>query len=1085
MSASDSHQPTPVKHVMFNPVTPDVSPPTTNNSLSQHITPNTHQYSRNTAADTSNITSVDIQEMEQVRQHLQHMMKSMQGFNLDSDDEQRQSDTHDGDGFDNSMSSVDTAAFLQKLLPNSSPLEELKVHFSNKSQVPEGWPSTSHPTNGETRGYPQLSGKVDRGVAAENSLLKEHLERERFRRKHCEQQIQELHGKLLETQQELAVAVSSERKKDVMIEQLDKTLAKVVDGWKKHENEKVNVINTLKQEREMQEKSHKQQQEMLLQFEKELSQAVEALTKEQERASQAEKEKESFIAKQKSEREEILQMLSKEREKVKKAEEEKMEIIREKEQAQQRYLEAQDTIEQLSAKNKDLQRQFADLEEEFSETLREEKKNLDQERKISKDSHALISSLQKEVQRLEMDLDTTTREKESIRMEMSLMEARHEAARAKEETERQAELERQMNERLQELHAHMEKSDKNMREAHRKQIQEISSKHKEELQQQLERFHQDLKKKDAKLKTTSQEYEDRLYKTQEKLAELSNVRQLLENERENLTIRMQNMMQTHCEEALRVLGLTNKSPASSNMQLSELKSSVVSSFAGGKHPSPCVHQQTSAPDTTTNSYASVQKPVSLSTNHVQGYTTSIPQTNQIRGYDATPSISTNHKQGYDIAPSSVTNQMRGHEPRSITYNHTSITAPLTTGYPDHQESYMGRYAGSVADSNVSRGEFAMSDRSSMDFVPLKIVRDDHDDSSVISGLHQSPMPASMAGDTLQHTLLEQDLEETRMTATTPDHGHLGFQDNSLSGKLQEQEHRQAELNHYVSMLLKKSPGQPIDETSEDVPTGLHSIPRSDVQGPQHGVISPIKPATTGYPPQWHSTAGYPTRSYNTSFDSNVSSRDQSQRSGAQSSAIPAFTKSSVPTAFSTARDTSMTQVPTHPHTPPRRDRDPSNMGTDKLPSLTPRQMTQLSQLMGLMGEGTGPGLPSAEQLYGMLRSMQQRPTDDISPSQGTRDSGASKAKRSLDSSFPSKPPKQNSQAPSTNAHPGHVSSTLTKPTEASRARQSVGSTGSQKSGPSAQEARQSAKPPAARPCPSGKTEKSRNPKHSKLSNAWR
>ncbi|EDO32329.1 predicted protein [Nematostella vectensis] len=127
----------------------------------------------------------------------------------------------------------------------------------------------------------------------------------------------------------------------------------------------------------------------------------------------------------------------------------------------------------------------------------------------------------------------------------------------------------------------------------------------------------------------------------------------------------------------------------------------------------------------------------------------------------------------------------------------------------------------------------------------------------------------------------------------------------------------------------------------------------------------------------------------------------------------------------------MTQVPgrytnhqTHPHTPPRRDRDPSNMGTDKLPSLTPRQMSQLSQLMGLMGEGTGPGLPSAEQLYGMLRSMQQRPTDDISPSQGTRDSGANKAKRSLDSSFPSKPPKQNSQAPSTNAHPGHESNVV-------------------------------------------------------------
>ena len=106
---------------------------------------------------------------------------------------------------------------------------------------------------------------------------------------------------LLEVQQELAVAVSSERKKDVMIEQLDKvgeltvvlvttkilpeflirlmksiiviiiylqtlftlqTLAKVVEGWKRHENEKLIVINTLKQEREVQEQAHQKQQEV-------------------------------------------------------------------------------------------------------------------------------------------------------------------------------------------------------------------------------------------------------------------------------------------------------------------------------------------------------------------------------------------------------------------------------------------------------------------------------------------------------------------------------------------------------------------------------------------------------------------------------------------------------------------------------------------------------------------------------------------------------------------------------------------------------------------------------------------------------
>ena len=43
----------------------------------------------------------------------------------------------------------------------------------------------------------------------------------RYRRRHCEKQIQKLQKKVLDIQQELAVAHSTERKKDLMIEQLD------------------------------------------------------------------------------------------------------------------------------------------------------------------------------------------------------------------------------------------------------------------------------------------------------------------------------------------------------------------------------------------------------------------------------------------------------------------------------------------------------------------------------------------------------------------------------------------------------------------------------------------------------------------------------------------------------------------------------------------------------------------------------------------------------------------------------------------------------------------------------------------------
>jgi len=45
---------------------------------------------------------------------------------------------------------------------------------------------------------------------------------------------------------------------------LFQTLAKVVDGWKKHENEKVAIINQLKVERENAEQSQQRQQEVTI-----------------------------------------------------------------------------------------------------------------------------------------------------------------------------------------------------------------------------------------------------------------------------------------------------------------------------------------------------------------------------------------------------------------------------------------------------------------------------------------------------------------------------------------------------------------------------------------------------------------------------------------------------------------------------------------------------------------------------------------------------------------------------------------------------------------------------------------------------
>ncbi|XP_031552675.1 uncharacterized protein LOC116289877 isoform X2 [Actinia tenebrosa] len=190
----------------FNPVTPDVSPPQPPGRMSQLSTPRNQQNFLDSRAfgDISNVTSMDIHEMENVGNHLQNMLKTSKDLIIDRDYEPN---VHTGsadqkdvprDGAENhSMSSVDTAAFFQKMLPNSSPLEELKVHleFGDQSRGAHAKDDTSQTSHSSIRhasdvrkqvAHPQhpTSG-ANKSLMLENTLLREHLDGERSRRKVC------------------------------------------------------------------------------------------------------------------------------------------------------------------------------------------------------------------------------------------------------------------------------------------------------------------------------------------------------------------------------------------------------------------------------------------------------------------------------------------------------------------------------------------------------------------------------------------------------------------------------------------------------------------------------------------------------------------------------------------------------------------------------------------------------------------------------------------------------------------------------------------------------------------------------------
>ena len=69
---------------------------------------------------------------------------------------------------------------------------------------------------------------------------------------------------LLESQQQLAVAAETDRKKDKMVEQLDRTLAQVVESWKKGEVERQTKVKAMQAEYEQQSSQFTHQQQVNL-----------------------------------------------------------------------------------------------------------------------------------------------------------------------------------------------------------------------------------------------------------------------------------------------------------------------------------------------------------------------------------------------------------------------------------------------------------------------------------------------------------------------------------------------------------------------------------------------------------------------------------------------------------------------------------------------------------------------------------------------------------------------------------------------------------------------------------------------------
>ncbi|XP_070250264.1 centrobin isoform X2 [Myotis yumanensis] len=483
--------------------------------------------------------SKHIFEMESVRGQLQSMLQNSRDtayrdpLTPGAGSERREEDSFDSES---------TATLL-----NTRPLQDLSPSSSAQA-LEELFPRYTSLRSGPPLNPPDFQG------------LRDALDSEHTRRKHCERHIQSLQTRVLELQQQLAVAVTADRKKDIMIEQLDKTLARVVEGWNQHEAERTEVLRGLQEERQAAELTRSKQQETVTRLEQSLSEALEALNREQEGARIQQREREML----EEERQALTLSLELEQRQCRALQEERDEAragqISEHRQLETLQVALEEERQAWAQQERQLKERYQALQEEGQAQLEREKGNMQREAQAAREAREQLALMQAEMRRVEGELDTARRERDALQLEMSLVQARYESQRIQLESELAVQLEQRVTERLAQAQESSLRQAASLREQHRKQLQDLNGQHQQELSTQLAQFKVEMAEREERQQQVAQDYELRLAREQARVRELQSRNQQLEEQRAELVERLQAMLQAHWEEANHLLG-TSTLPA--------------------------------------------------------------------------------------------------------------------------------------------------------------------------------------------------------------------------------------------------------------------------------------------------------------------------------------------------------------------------------------------------------------------------------------------------------------------------------------------------------------------------------------------
>ncbi|XP_069502453.1 centrobin isoform X2 [Ambystoma mexicanum] len=898
-----------------------------------------------------------ILEMEKVRSHLQGMLrKSMDPTSMDPPYRKTQFLLPDlGDKEDDSFMSDSTATLL-----NARSLQEISPPLSVTSM--EDF-------------FPRYSGMRPRSDQEPSSynelqLIRDSLERETTRRKLLERHDQNLQNRVLELQQQLAIATSADKKKNTMIEQLDKTLAKLMDGWNKQEAERNDYLKRLHEDRAAAQQAKGQQQERISKLEKSLSQAVEALSREQLEGAELRKQ----IEMHEKEKRILVRSLESEKQRGQSLQSQQEEAVAAHVHEQKRLETLRATLEEeqesWAIKERQLEERYERLQEESQRQLESEKARSQKEARQALDAKQALASAQSQVQQLESELDATRRERDSMQMDITLLKARHESQRMKLESELKASLEQQVAERLAEVHEENSRQMASVREQHRKQLLELSSNQEKEMANQVFKFKEELMERDDKIRRVTEDYEGRLDKLQEEMRELAAAKKKLEFQRSDMVGRLQSMMQSHWNEALRVLmneaspqamkvRQVEKEQSESNLPFSDSKNTVAQktmavppSKSQPLPPSQAIQQK----------FFEIQQMKNSLTNAVSemqaGEGFSIPsQTNvqnQAKPKAAVQSFHSGHP-GMTHVPSRMagTNDNAsnswGTEPAFPQTNQRASQRPVAKErelpsksngpggramLSDHLPSWSEEQRNFLQASQSQFYPLIASGRltadlsqllnhsfaSQMSFSPLEAQADETGMSTALGYHHDELAEHPFSDDTENATVSE-------VTASEGNSFQNTTQEARRRSSLPPTDIQRPSLQHCIRLLLDRTPGDPLNEKQAPHSMSQFSLLQSDHLGYRDrstGIWDHVRQPPAGHP------------------------------------AVPSIPQAVQKTKVSEVAPESHSR---EPYSPPKDGSAPA------VQPLTPRDVAEISRLLGLYQDH--PGHSQAEELFGYLQIMER------------------------------------------------------------------------------------------------------------------